>query len=327
MRHIIFSFLALAIASLLLTLAHPALAEKATPAAATAEEIAQSTQGDDTANTDAATTNAADTQPDEQPLYKTQKLDTIGMAKPWQLGFQQGVTASKHAINDLHYWVTVGMTIIVIFVTLLLAYVCIRFRKNANPVPSKVTHNTTIEVIWTVIPILILVAIAIPSLRAHYGVINNFDNTEMTLKVVGHQWYWSYEYPKEGIAFDSNIKKVEELLPGEPRLLAVDNPVYVPVNTKIRVQMTAADVIHDWAVPSFGIKKDVVPGRLNEVWFKAEKEGIYYGQCSELCGKFHGFMPIEVRVVSKDAYASWVKEAKVKFASSDVGTTAVALNP
>ena len=326
MRHSFYSFFALAIVSLLLAFATPALAEKATPAAATAEEIAQSTQGNAAANTDATTTNAETAQTDAEPLYKTEKLEVIGMAKPWQLGFQQGVTASKHAINDLHYWVTVGMTIVVIFVTILLAYVCIRFRKSANPVPSKVTHNTLVEVVWTVIPILILVAIAIPSLRAHYGVINNFDNTEMTLKVVGHQWYWSYEYPKEGIAFDSNIKKVEELLPGDPRLLAVDNPVYVPVNTKIRVQMTAADVIHDWAVPSFGIKKDVVPGRLNEVWFKAEKEGIYYGQCSELCGKFHGFMPIEVRVVSKEAYASWVKEAKVKFAMGDFGTSAVALN-
>lgn len=326
MRHALVSFCVVSLLCLSLGVAHPALAQKATPAAATAEEIAQSAanvSGNPPAQNTAETSDSA---APSTPLYKTEALETIGMAKPWQLGFQPGVTASKHAINALHHYITVAMTVIVVFVTLLLAYVCIRFRRKANPVPSKVTHNTLIEIIWTVIPILILVAIAIPSLRAHYGVIYNFDDTQMTLKVVGHQWYWSYEYPKEGIAFDSNIKKAADLLPGEPRLLAVDNPVYVPVNTKIRVQMTAADVIHDWAVPSFGIKKDAVPGRLNETWFKAEKEGIYYGQCSELCGKFHGFMPIEVRVVSKEAYASWVKDAKVKFAQTRYGTSSMALN-
>jgi cytochrome c oxidase subunit 2 len=213
------------------------------------------------------------------------------------------------------------ITLIVIFVMGLMIYIMLRFNKRANPVPQTFTHNKTVEIIWTVIPILILVAIAIPSLRLHYKGYNNEEaltNPDLTIKVVGHQWYWSYEYPDQGIAFDSNIKADKDLTDGEPRLLAVDNAIVVPVNKVVRVQMTGADVIHSWAVPAFGIKKDAVPGRLNETWFKAEKEGIYYGQCSELCGKSHGFMPIMVVVVSDDDFATWVKGAKLKYASSEL---------
>jgi cytochrome c oxidase subunit 2 len=171
-----------------------------------------------------------------------------------------------------------------------------------------------------VVPILILVGIAIPSLRLHYNYYNNetiINNPDLTLKVVGHQWYWSYEYPDQGIAFDSNIMPDSKLAAGQPRLLMVDNPLVVPVNKVVRVQTTGADVIHSWALPSFGVKKDAIPGRLNETWFKAEKEGIYFGQCSELCGKGHGFMPIMIYVVSDEQFAAWVKGAKLKFAAND----------
>lgn len=250
--------------------------------------------------------------------------EVVGMAKPGQLWYQEGVTPSKEGINAISvyvHWLAFGITV---FVMLLLGYVCIRFCAKRNPVASKVSHNTLVEVVWTVVPILILITIAIPTLRLHYGTIHNLDEADMTLKVTGHQWYWSYEYPDEGIAFDSNLKKKEELAEGEPYLLAVDNPVVVPVNKKVRVQLTGADVIHSWAVPSFGVKTDTVPGRLNETWFMAEKEGIYYGQCSELCGKFHGFMPIQVHVVSDEVYAQWVASAKLKFAQNRYGTTDMA---
>jgi cytochrome c oxidase subunit 2 len=252
--------------------------------------------------------------------------EIVGMAKPWQLGFQPAVTPIKHGIDALHTYVTWIAVIITVFVMLLMGYICIRFREKANPVASKTTHNTLIEIIWTVIPILILVSIAIPTMRLHFGIVHNLPEADVTLKITGNQWYWSYAYPDEGIAFDSNMKKKEELKKGEPYLLAVDNPIVVPVNKKVRLQMTGADVIHSWTIPSFGVKNDVVPGKLAEAWFEVEREGIYYGQCSELCGKFHGFMPIEVRVVSQEVYEQWVASAKVKFAANDFGTTSTALN-
>ncbi len=251
-------------------------------------------------------------------------LEQLGYAKPWQLGFQESNSPVKHALESLHTGLTILMTVVVVFVCALLVYVCIRFRASRNPVPSKVSHNTTIEIIWTVIPILILIGIAIPTLRMHYGLVYNFEQSDMTLKVTGHQWYWSYEYPDDGIAFDSNLKKKEDLKGEEPYLLAVDNPVVVPVGKKIRVEMTSADVIHSWALPALGVKRDTVPGKLNVSWFTADKEGIYYGQCSELCGKFHGFMPIAIYAVSPEVYEAWKADAKVKFAANRYGTTSVA---
>ena len=274
---------------------------------------------------DAAATTEAATIPDAAN-FTLPEQEIVGMAKPWQLGFQPAVTPVKRGIEALHTYVTWIAVIITVFVMILLGYICIRFREKANPVPSKTTHNTLIEVIWTVIPILILVSIAIPTLRLHFGTIHNLPKADVTLKITGNQWYWSYEYPDEGIAFDSNMKKKDELKEGEPYLLAVDNPIVVPAHKKVRLQMTGADVIHSWTIPSFGVKNDTVPGKLSEAWFEAEREGIYYGQCSELCGKFHGFMPIEVRVVSNKVYKQWLKHAKAKFAANDYGTTATALN-
>lgn len=262
--------------------------------------------------------------PSEAKPFVMPALETLGKAHPWQMTLQESYSPVKHAITTLHNNVTVLMFVVVAFVLALLIYVCVRFRAKRNPVPSKVSHNTTIEIIWTALPILILVGIAIPTLRLHYGLTYNFADTDMTLKVTGHQWYWSYEYPDDGIAFDSNLKKREELVGDEPYLLAVDNPVVVPVGKKIAVEMTSADVIHSWALPALGVKRDTVPGKLNVTWFMAEKEGIYYGQCSELCGKFHGFMPITVKAVSPDVYEAWKADAKVKFAASRYGATDVA---
>ena len=251
----------------------------------------------------------------------------VGHAKPWEYDFQDAQSPSMVQIEKIHDFIFVIITVIVIFVMALLAYICVRFSARANPNPKRFSHNTLIEIIWTAVPILILVAIGIPSLRAHYAYIHNreiIDNPDVTLKVVGHQWYWSYEYPDFGLAYDSNIKKTEELKNGEPRLLTVDNPIVVPVNKVVRVQMTSADVIHAWALPAFGVKQDAVPGRLNETWFKAAKEGIYYGQCSELCGKFHGFMPIQIHVVSQEDFDRWVAGAKLKYAAN--GTIQFAAN-
>lgn len=233
-----------------------------------------------------------------------------GMAAPWQMNFQPPATPVMERLEELHQYLLILITAIVLFVLGLLGYVCVRFSRKNNPTPSKNTHNTLIEVIWTVVPVLILVAIAVPSLRLHYYM-DRTAEAEMTLKVTGYQWYWGYEYPDyEGLSFESYMKKDEELKKGDPRLLSTDKPLVVPVNTNVRVLVTAADVIHAFAMPAFGIKVDAVPGRLNETWFRATKPGVYYGQCSELCGVGHGFMPIEIHVVSKDVFAQWVERAK-----------------
>lgn len=245
----------------------------------------------------------------------------VGMAKPWQVYYQEAQSPVMEALVGLHDPVLVIITMIVIFVLGLLIYICLRFNRRANPRPQTFSHNKTVEIIWTVIPILILVGIAIPSLRVHYDYYNNetiISNPDLTVKVVGHQWYWEYEYPEQGIKFDSNMTPEKDLPPGAPRLLEVDNAMVVPVNKVVRLQLTAADVIHAWVIPSFGVKKAAVPGRLNETWFKAEKEGIYYGQCSVLCGKLHGFMPIKVIVVSDEVFEKWVRGAKLKFADNSV---------
>lgn len=239
-----------------------------------------------------------------------------GFPQPWQLGFQSAASPVMEKLTMAHDYLLVIITAITIFVLLLLVYICIRYRRGANPVPSKTAHNTKLEIIWTVIPILILVVIAIPSLRIHYFM-QHVVEPQMTLKVVGYQWYWHYEYPDNGgFGYDSYMLKGTDLKPGDHRLLAVDNRLVVPVDTTIRVLVTGADVIHAFAVPAFGVKRDAIPGRLNETWFKAEKIGTFYGQCSELCGVGHGFMPIVIDVVSKDDFTAWVKKQQAANAPS-----------
>jgi cytochrome c oxidase subunit 2 len=198
----------------------------------------------------------------------------------------------------------------------LLVIVIVKFNAKSNPVPSRTTHNTLIEVVWTVVPVLILVAIAVPSFRLLFYQLK-VPPADLTVKATGKQWFWSYAYPDAKIEFDSLMKQQKDLQPGEPRLLAVDNNLVVPVNKVVRVITTGADVIHSWAVPAFGVKIDSIPGRVNETWFKAEREGMYYGQCSQLCGRDHAFMPIAVQVLSEPDYAAWLEAAKKKFATVD----------
>jgi cytochrome c oxidase subunit 2 len=217
-------------------------------------------------------------------------------------------------IHDFHHGLLITITVITLFVLALLVYIAVRFNAKANPVPSKVTHHTGLEIAWTVVPILILVGIAIPSFRLLY-MQQVIPQADMTIKATGAQWYWSYEYPDNGgISFDANMVPENQIKPGQPRLLAVDNEVVVPVNKTVRVQVTGADVIHAFAMPSFGVKVDAVPGRLNETWFKAEREGVFYGQCSELCGTNHAYMPIAIRVVSESEFTKWVstKQAEMR---------------
>jgi cytochrome c oxidase subunit 2 len=247
-----------------------------------------------------------------------------GQPEPWQLGLQQGATPVMDNIIWFHnflLWVIVAITL---FVLALLVYIAVKFNAKANPVPSRTTHNTTIEVIWTVVPVLILVAIAVPSFRLLFFQLNT-PQADLTVKATGKQWFWSYSYPDSKFEFDSLMVQAKDLKPGQPRLLAVDNEMVVPVNKIVRVLTTGSDVIHAFAVPAFGIKIDAIPGRINETWFKAEREGMYYGQCSELCGKDHAFMPIAVRVVNDAEYTAWIDQAKKKFATDDsVRPTAVA---
>ncbi len=255
-------------------------------------------------------------------------LPLEGIARDWQLYFQQPASEIMQSLYNLSGGLHIIAAVISLLVLALLTVVILRFNEKRNPNPSKTSHNTVIEILWTTIPILILVAIAIPSLRLHYKMAY-VEQPEMTLKVTGYQWYWNYSYPDHGgFSFDAYMIKDAEIKPenGEVRLLSTDNKVVVPVDTTIRVLMTAADVIHAWALPAMGVKKDAVPGRLNETWFRATKEGVYYGQCSELCGVNHGFMPIEVHVVSKEAFAAWVEQAKAKYAQAQpIGTHHIAL--
>jgi cytochrome c oxidase subunit 2 len=236
--------------------------------------------------------------------------------EPWQFGLQAAATPVMENIAWFHNFLFWLITVITLFVLALLLIVIFKFNAKANPVPSKTTHNTLIEVAWTIIPVLILVGIAVPSFRLLFYQLD-LPKADLTIKATGKQWFWTYTYPDNGpIEFDSIMLQDNERKPGQPRLLAVNNEVVVPINKIVRVQTTGADVIHAFAVPAFGIKIDAIPGRLNETWFKATKEGIYYGQCSELCGKDHAFMPIQVRVVSDQAFTAWLEEAKKKFATA-----------
>ena len=233
--------------------------------------------------------------------------------EPWQLGFQEAATQNMSMITDFNNFLLILMTAITVFVLGLMVFVMLRFNSKANPNPSSTTHNTLVEVVWTVVPIIILVVIAIPSFRLLYFQ-RDIPEADMTVKAVGYQWYWGYEYPDHGdFAFDSLMLSDEER-GDQPRLLATDTAMVVPVDTTVRVVVTAADVLHAFAMPAFGLKIDAVPGRLNETWFKAEKTGTFYGQCSELCGIRHAFMPIRIEVVSKEEFAAWVKDAEAEYA-------------
>ncbi|MBM3517192.1 MAG: cytochrome c oxidase subunit II [Alphaproteobacteria bacterium] len=235
--------------------------------------------------------------------------------EPWQFGFQEAATPIMERVTSFHDLLLVIITLISLFVLALLGYIIFRFNARSNPTPSRTAHSTLLEVVWTVIPIIILIAIAIPSFKLLYYSDRAVD-AEMTLKAIGHQWYWSYEYPDhDGLTFDAIMKEEADLAADEPRLLATDNRVVVPVGTTIRVLVTADDVIHAWSVPAFGVKVDAVPGKVNEIWIHVDREGVYYGQCSELCGVNHAFMPIAVEAVSKARFAAWIEEAKLAFGS------------
>ena len=235
----------------------------------------------------------------------------LGQPSPWEIGLQPSGSPVMDNITWFHNFLLVLITVITLFVLALLVIVIVKFNARANPVPSRTTHNTLIEVAWTLVPVLILVGIAVPSFRLLFEELD-VPKADLTVKVTGKQWYWSYAYPDNGkFEFDSLLSKDKQ-----PRLLGVDNEMVVPVNKVVRVQITGADVIHSFAVPAFGIKIDAIPGRLNETWFKAEKTGMYYGQCSQLCGKDHAFMPIAVHVLTDQEFAAWVEDAKKKFAAN-----------
>src|SRR6202166_2044637 len=241
----------------------------------------------------------------------------LGQPAPWEFKLQGSATQVMDDITSFHNWLLITITLITLFVLALLAIIAVKFNAKANPVPSRTTHNTLIEVAWTLIPVLILVSIAVPSFRLLFLQLD-IPKADLTIKATGKQWYWSYAYPDNGkFEFDSLMAQDKQ-----PRLLGVDNELVVPVDKVVRVQVTGADVIHSFAVPAFGIKIDAIPGRLNETWFKATKTGMFYGQCSALCGKDHAFMPIAVRVVSDQEFVAWVETAKKKFASNPANSFA-----
>src|SRR3954454_3966161 len=236
---------------------------------------------------------------------------------PWEMNLQPAATPIAERVHSFHGLLLWIITLISVFVLALLLYTCYRFSETRNPVPSRRSHNTLLEVVWTAVPVLILVIIAIPSFKLLYHM-DVEPKTDMTIKATGHQWYWSYTYPDNGnFTFDSYMIADADLQPDQLRLLETDNRLVVPAGVNIRIQTTAADVLHSWAVPQFGVKVDAVPGRLNQLWINVEQPGTYYGQCSELCGVNHGFMPITVQALSKPDFDAWVAEAQTKFARAD----------
>ena len=242
-----------------------------------------------------------------------------GISQPWEIQMQPAaspVAERMHEFHTLLLWIIGGVTV---FVGILLLIVIFRFNKWVNPKPALFAHNTVLEVLWTVVPIVILLVIAVPSFKLLYYV-DRVPPSEMTLKVVANQWYWTYEYPDQGgISFTSNLIPEQDIDPkkGQIRLLSTDNPLVLPVETTIQIIVASNDVMHSFTVPSMGIKKDAVPGRLNETWVRIEKPGTYFGQCSQICGKNHAFMPIEIRALSKDDFNAWVVEAKKKYGVSE----------
>lgn len=255
-----------------------------------------------------------------------------GAPRDWEMNLQPTVTENGHRIVALHDGLLVVITVITLFVLALMLYACWRFSEKRNPTPSKTTHSTLLEVAWTVVPILVLLGIAIPSFRLlRFQLI--LPPGDITVKATGKSnWQWEYEYPKDqgGFSFISAMLSEDEIkqaaasgqrkIEDMPRLLAVDNEMVLPVNKTIILQVTGEGIIHNFALPAFGVKIDAIPGRLNQTWFKAEREGLYYGQCSRLCGANHAFMPIAIRIVSQEAYAKWLEDAKKKFAAADTPT-------
>ena len=242
----------------------------------------------------------------------------------WQVDFQTALSPSMERIVDFNVMVTIIIVVITAFVFGLMAWIVIRYNAKRNPTPSKTTHNTVLEVAWTIVPVIILLIIAVPSFRLLYYT-DRVEDADMTLKAIGHQWYWSYEYPDHGdFTFDAIMLEEDELEEGQLRLLETDTAVVLPTGAKIRLLTTADDVIHSWAVPALGVKMDSVPGRVNETWFQINREGTYYGQCSELCGTLHGFMPIMIEAVSQEAFDAWVEEAREEYASAGTARTDVA---
>lgn len=238
-----------------------------------------------------------------------------GEPHPWQLGLQEAASPSAEQLHDMHNLLLYIITGITIFVLVLLVYVVLRYNKRANPEPQQFSHNVLIEVIWTVVPVIILLIIVVPSMRLLYFM-DRAENPEMTLKVTGYQWYWGYEYPDhDGINFLSYMIPDDKIdaNKGQKRLLSTDNIVVLPTETDIAIQVTAADVLHSFAVPALGLKIDAIPGRLNETWVRINKPGVYYGQCSELCGKDHSYMPVEIHAVPKAQFERWVTQAKEEF--------------
>ncbi len=245
-------------------------------------------------------------------------LEAFGkQATDWQLSFQNPATDLMGSVVGLHNIILIVMTLVTLFVLFLLFYVSFRFSAKRNPIPSTTTHNTVVEVLWTAIPIVILVVLAIPSFKLLYQQ-EKSENYDMTVKVIGHQWYWEYEYPDHGdFYFESYMVQDEDLQEGDLRLLTVDNPLVIPANKNIQILITAGDVLHSWAVPSMGLKTDAVPGRLNETWVNVKEPGIYRGQCSEICGTGHGFMPVVVKVLPESEFIAWANEAKNNYAINE----------
>ena len=252
-------------------------------------------------------------------IISTSAFANEGISENWQLSFQQPATDLMSDIISFHSYILMPIiTGISLLVLGLLLYIMFRFNSNRNQIASTTTHNTVIEILWTVIPVILLIIIAIPSFRLLY-VSETIPKADLTIKAIGNQWYWTYEYPDfDDISFDANMLLEHELSDPKLRLLETDTQIVVPVDKVVKLQITSADVLHAWTIPAFGVKMDAVPGRLNETWFKANKEGIYYGQCSELCGPKHAFMPINVKVVSDKEFEEWLNFAKSEYASIKV---------
>ncbi len=241
----------------------------------------------------------------------------LGHPSPWQMDLQGSASPVMDEISEFHYYLLWVIGLISAFVLALLLIIIVRFNARSNPTPSRTTHNTPIEIIWTIVPVIILAAIAVPSFRLLFVELD-VPHPDLTVKATGKQWFWSYSYPDNGnFEFDSLMVQDKDLKPGQPRLLTVDNELVVPVNKVVHVLVTGADVIHSFMVPSFGIRIDAIPGRMNETWFKAITTGMFYGQCSELCGKDHSFMPIAVHVVSESDFNAWAAQAKQKFSAEN----------
>ena len=247
-------------------------------------------------------------------------LAQLGQPAPWQMDLQEAATPIMVQIAWFHNILLWIIGVISAFVLALLLIVILRYNARANPTPSRTTHNTPIEVLWTIVPVIILATIAVPSFRLLFAQLD-VPKPDLTIKATGKQWFWSYSYPDNGFEFDSLMVPEKDLKPGQPRLLTVDNEMVVPVNKVVHVLVTGADVIHSFAVPSFGVRIDAIPGRMNETWFKATSEGVFYGQCSELCGKDHAFMPIAVRAVNESDFNKWLDDAKEKYAADNSDNT------